>query len=204
MTPTDLAGNTLTSPVEFQFFYGTRKPEVITTTPAEFASVTQVTEVSAILQDHSGEGIDFDRASILLIAPDQSSIPGHQTIDESQSSITWELNQPLSRDGSADGEYTIQLLLVDKVGNSTEVEHTFIYDTLIPTIVSVMANTNPPTVIPANRLTAIEQAFEEMTIQLSDVNNGTTPVSGIDLAGTGVQLLGPGNTPLGINTVMMG
>ena len=39
-----------------------------------------------------------------------------------------------------------------------------------------------------------------MTIQLSDVNNGTTPVSGIDLAGTGVQLLGPGNTPLGINT----
>ena len=66
VTPTDLAGNTLTSPVEFQFFYGTRKPEVIATTPAEFASVTQVTEVSAILQDHSGEGIDFDRASILL------------------------------------------------------------------------------------------------------------------------------------------
>ena len=60
------SGNTLTSPVEFQFFYGTRKPEVIATTPAEFASVTQVTEVSAILQDHSGEGIDFDRASILL------------------------------------------------------------------------------------------------------------------------------------------
>ena len=200
VTPTDLAGNTLTSPVELPFFYGTRKPEVIATTPAEFASVTQLTEVSATLQDHSGEGIDFDRATILLKAPDQSIILGHQTVDETQSSITWKLNQPLSRDGSVDGEYTIQLLLVDKVRNSAEVEHTFIYDTLIPTVVSVMANTGPPTVIPSTGLTAIETSFNGLTIQLSDVNGETTPVSGIDLVGTGVQLLGPGKTPLSINT----
>ena len=200
VTPSDLAGNTLTSPVELQFFYGTRKPEVISTTPAEFASVTHLTEVSAILQDHSGGGIDFNRATILLKAPDQSPIPGHQTVDEPQSSITWELNQPLSRDGSADGEYTIQLLLVDKVGNNVDVEHTFIYDTFIPAIVSVTANTNPPTVIPSNGLTAIEQAFDGLTITLSDTNDEVTPVSGIDLVGTDVQLFGPGNTPLGINT----
>ena len=200
VTPTDLAGNTLTSPVELPFFYGTRKPEVIATTPAEFASVTQLTEVSATLQDHSGEGIDFDRATILLKAPDQSIILGHQTVDETQSSITWKLNQPLSRDGSVDGEYTIQLLLVDKARNSAEVEHTFIYDTLIPTVVSVMANTGPPTVIPSTGLTAIETSFNGLTIQLSDANGETTPVSGIDLVGTGVQLLGPGKTPLSINT----
>ena len=200
VTPTDLAGNTLTSPVELPFFYGTRKPEVIATTPAEFASVTQLTEVSATLQDHSGEGIDFDRATILLKAPDQSIILGHQTVDETQSSITWKLNQPLSRDGSVDGEYTIQLLLVDKARNSAEVEHTFIYDTLIPTVVSVMANTGPPTVIPSTGLTAIETSFNGLTIQLSDTNGDTTPGSGIDLVGTGVQLLGPGKTPLSINT----
>ena len=200
VTPTDLAGNTLTSPVEFPFFYGTRKPEVIATTPAEFASVTQLTEVSATLQDHSGQGIDFNRATILLRAPDQSIILGHQTVDEAQSSITWELNQSLSRNGSADGEYTIQLLLVDKARNSAEVEHTFIYDTLIPTVVSVMANTGPPTVIPSTGLTAIEASFNGLTIQLSDVNSETTPGSGVDLVGTGVQLLGPGKTPLSINT----
>ena len=200
VTPADLAGNTLTSPVELPFFYGTRKPEVIATTPAEFASVTHLTEVSATLQDHSGQGIDFDRATILLKAPDQSIILGHQTVDETQSSITWELNQPLSRDGSVDGEYTIQLLLVDKARNSAEVEHTFIYDTLIPTAISVMANTGPPTVIPSTGLTAIETSFNGLTIQLSDVNGETTPVSGIDLVGTGVQLLGPGKTPLSINT----
>ena len=199
VTPSDLAGNMLTSPVELPFFYGTRKPEVISTTPAEFASVTQFTEVSAILQDYSGGGIDFNRAAILLKAPDQSPIPGYQTVDEPQSSITWELNQPLSRDGSADGEYIIQLLLVDKAGNSADVEHTFVYDTLIPTIASVTSNTNPPTAIPSNRSTAIESSFDGLTITLSDANGERTPVSGIDLAGTGVQLLGPGKTPLGIN-----
>ena len=200
VTPADLAGNTLTSPVEFQFFYGTRKPEVISTTPTEFASVTHLTEVSAILQDHSGEGIDFERASIRLIAPDQSVISGHQTVDEPQSSITWQLNQPLSRDGSADGEYTIQLLLVDKVGNSVDIEHTFIYDTLIPTIVSVTPNTDPPTVIPSDGLTVIESSFNGLTIKISDTNGQTIPVGGIDLAGTRVQLLGPEQTLLGLNT----
>ena len=199
VTPTDLAGNTLTSPIEFQFFYGTREPEVVSTTPAEFASVTQFTEVSAILQDYSGGGIDFDRATILLKAPDQSPIPGYQTVDEAQSLITWELNQPLSRDGSADGEYTIQLSLVDKAGNRTDIERTFVYDTLIPTIASVTANTNPPTAIPSNRLTAIESSFDGLTITLSDTNGETTPVSGIDLVSTDVQLLGPEQTPLGIN-----
>ena len=200
VTPTDLAGNTLTSPVEFPFFYGTRKPEVITTTPAEFASVTHLTEVSATLQDHSGEGIDFDRATILLNAPDQSTIPGHQTVDEVQSSITWELNQPLSRDGSVDGEYTIQLLLVDKVGNSADADHTFIYDTLIPTVTSVTANTDSPTVLLPDEFAAIEQPFDGLTVELSDANSETTSVSGIDLGDTGIQLLGPGSTPLGINT----
>ena len=200
VTPTDLAGNTLTSPVEMPFFYGTREPEVIVTTPAEFASVTHVTEVSAILQDHSGEGIDFDSASILLIAPDQSVIPGHQTVDEAQSSITWELDQPLSRDGSVDGEYTIQLLPVDRAGNRADAEHTFVYDTLIPSIVSVTANTDPPTIIPLNGSTAIDSSFERLTIQLSDANGATTQVSGVDLVGTNVQLIGPGDTSIGINT----
>ena len=197
VTPTDLAGNTLTNPIEIPFFYGTREPEAVTT-PADFASVTHLTEVSAVLQDHSGEGIDFDRALIRLTAPDQSTVPGRQTVDEAQSSVTWELNQPLSRDGSVDGKYTIQLLPVDKAGNSADIEHTFVYDTLIPTVVSVTANTDPPMVIPPKESTAIGSSFEGLTIQFSDAN-GATQVSGLDLVGTDVQLLDPGNTPVGIN-----
>ena len=165
VTPADLVGNTLTSPIEFQFFYGTRAPEVISTTPAEFASVTHLTEVSATLQDHSGEGINFDRATILLKAPNQSPIPGHQTVDEAQSSITWKLNQLLSRDGSVDGEYTIQLSFSDRVGGDADVERVFIYDTLIPTIVSVTTHTNPATGLLPDKFAVIEQPFEGLAIQ---------------------------------------
>ena len=49
-------------------------------------------------------------------------------------------------------------------------------------------------------MAAIESSFDRLTIKLSDTNGETTPVSGIDLTGTDVQLIGPGNTSLGINT----
>ena len=62
------------------------------------------------------------------------------------------------------------------------------------------ANTAPPTILLLDEFVAIEQPFEGLTIKLSDANGETTPVSGIDLVGTSVQLLGPGNMPLGINT----
>jgi hypothetical protein len=63
----------------------------------------------------------------------------------------------------------------------------------------VTGYTNPPTVIPANGLTIIEQLFDGLVIKLSDANGGMTPVSGMDLVGTTVQLLGPENAPVGIN-----
>ncbi|MCZ6678976.1 MAG: Ig-like domain repeat protein, partial [Candidatus Poribacteria bacterium] len=200
VTPTDLAGNTFTSPIEFQFFYSTQKPDIVSTTPAEFSFVTQLTTVSAILQDHSGEGIDFDRSTIRLNAPDASEIAGRQRADEAQSTIFWELNQSLSRDGSADGQYTVSLSVFDKAGNGLAEGRTFVYDTLIPQIVSVTANTNPSTPIPAEGLAVINQSFTSVAIQLSDANARTAAVSGIDLVGTDVRLLAPGEAPVGINT----
>ena len=102
--------------------------------------------------------------------------------------------------GATMGVYTVSLELMDKAGNLNSLLHQLVYDTFIPAIVSVTANTNPPTVIPSNGLTAIEQAFDGLIIKLSDTNGEMTPVSGIDLVGTDIQLFGPGNTSLGINT----
>ncbi|MEK9137863.1 MAG: hypothetical protein AAB393_12130, partial [Bacteroidota bacterium] len=99
ITPTDLAGNTFTSPVEFRFFYGTRKPEIVSTVPAEFSFATQLTSVSATLQDRSGEGIDTDGSTIRLQGPNGAEIAGRQLAPPqgagtSQSTLTWELNTP--------------------------------------------------------------------------------------------------------------
>ena len=200
ITPTDLAGNTFTSPLEFPFFYGTRKPEVVSTTPDAFSFATQLTAVSATLLDHSGEGIDFDRSTIRLRGPDGSDIAGRQRVDEVASTITWELNAPPSRDGAADGEYTIQLTVLDKAGSRLDADRAFVYDTQIPKIVSVIADTTPPTPIPAERLQVLNQSLTELSIKFSDVNARAEKVSGVNLVGTDVRLVAPGDIQVGINT----
>ncbi len=167
--------------------------------PAENPIVSNLlTHIEATLND-TGTGIDFDHSTIILKAPDQSLITGRQRVEEAQSSITWELNQLLPRDGSADGEYTIQLSIFDKAGNNADMEQAFVYDTLIPAIVAVTANTDPPTPIPAEGLAVINQSFARLAVKLSDTNGGTTQMSGIDLVGTDIRLLAPGNAPVGIN-----
>jgi len=81
VTPVDKAGNALTSPVQFEFFYVTVMPEVSSTTPAELGYVTEISLVSATLVDHSGEGIDLETSTIRLIAPDGKEVEeGRRTI----------------------------------------------------------------------------------------------------------------------------
>ena len=204
VTPIDLAGNTFTSPVEFQFFYATRKPEIVSTTPAEFTSVNLLNSVSAVLLDYSGEGIDFDRSTIGLHNSDGNLIDGRQHVDAEDSVITWELDQPLSRDGVDDGEYSIRLVAFNGVGSELKSSKTFLYDTQIPQIVSASAGAMPSTSIPVNGLEVLNQSFAQMTVRLSDErtdipDEGQIPTSGIDFVGTVVRLLAPNNVQKGVS-----
>ena len=200
VTPTDLAGNTFTSPIEFQFFYGTQNPEVLSVTPAEFAYVSELTTVSASLLDHSGEGIDLDRSTIRLHAPDGGLVNGRQHRaaqqgDENTGAIVWELNSPPPRDGSADGRYTIRLSIFDRVGNQLQTEKSFVYDTQIPKVARVIANTTPVTVLPTDGFVQVDEPFTQLTITLGDADG-----SGVDFSGTTVQLLAPDSEALGFNS----
>ena len=204
VTPIDLAGNTFTSPVEFQFFYATRKPEIVSTTPAEFTSVNLLNSVSAVLLDYSGEGIDFDRSTIGLHNSDGNLIDGRQHVNAEDSVITWELDQPLSRDGVDDGEYSIRLVAFNGVGSELKSSKTFLYDTQIPRIVSASAGATPSTSIPVNGLEVLNQSFAQMTVRLSDErtdipDEGQIPTSGIDFVGTVVRLLAPNNVQKGVS-----
>lgn len=198
VTPIDLAGNTFTSPVEFRFIYITQKPdkpEIVLTTPSEFTSVNQLDSVSASLLDRSGEGIDFDRSTIGLQNSEGDLVDGRQRVDMGGSVITWELDQPLSRNGVDDGEYSIKIVAIDEIGSELESSKTFFYDTQIPRIVSVSADTAPSTTIPVNELVVLNQSFAQMTIGLSDkhTDGEQIPTSGIDFFNTMVQLIAPNN-----------
>ena len=204
VTPIDLAGNTFTSPVEFQFLYATRRPDIVSTTPAEFTSVNLLNSVSAILLDYSGEGIDFDRSSIGLHNSEGNLIDGRQHVDAESSVITWELDKPLSRDGVDDDEYSIRLVVFSGMGSELRSSKTFLYDTQIPRIVSVSAGAMPSTSIPVNGLEVLNQSFAQMTVRLSDErtdipDGGQIPTSGIDFVGTVVRLLAPNNVQKGVS-----
>ena len=204
VTPIDLAGNTFTSPVEFQFLYATRRPDIVSTTPAEFTSVNLLNSVSAVLLDYSGEGIDFDRSSIGLHNSEGNLIDGRQHVDAESSVITWELDKPLSRDGVDDDEYSIRLVVFSGMGSELRSSKTFLYDTQIPRIVSVSAGAMPSTSIPVNGLEVLNQSFAQMTVRLSDErtdipDEGQIPTSGIDFVGTVVRLLAPNNVQKGVS-----
>ena len=193
VTPIDFAGNTLSSPMEVPFLYATRAPEIVSTTPAEFASVNLLDSVSAVLLDHSGEGIDFDRSTIGLHNSEGDLIDGRQHVTTEGSVITWELDRPLSRDGVADGEYSIRIAAFNGVGGEIKSSKTFLYDTQIPRIVSVSADTIPATSIPVNELVVLNHSFAQMTIELTDEHTGGEQIStsGVNFVGTTVRLIGP-------------
>jgi hypothetical protein len=181
--PQDLAGNKYQSPVLFEFFYITQKPEVISTSPEEKTFVSQLNQVSAVLEDHSGEGIDIKQSTIRLIAPDGKTVSGRQT-DDRNVTIRWMLEPPLPTDGTADGEYTISVFAVDKAGSQATYQLKFFYDSGIPKITKIS---------PADG-EAIYEPIKAITIKLTDspLGRGQGWVgSGVDLAGTNVKLINP-------------
>ena len=149
--------------------------------------------------DYSGEGIDFNQSTIQLQGPNDNTLAGQMRVDKSTSTLMLELDAPLPRNGEADGEYSIGLTVVDKAGNLLETSRSFIYDTQIPQIVSVTANTESPTPIPAERLQIINQSLTEIAIRFSDANGEITTVSGVNLVGTEVRLIAPDETQVGVH-----
>ncbi|MCD6508119.1 Ig-like domain-containing protein [Candidatus Poribacteria bacterium] len=195
--PLDKAGNGLAASLIYEFYYVTQKPEVVTSNPAKYSFVNQLAAVSATLKDHSGQGIDLDASSIKLIAPDGSTVGGRIEREEPDR-ISLMLENPLPRDGSADGQYTVEVTIADKAGNTNVEEIPFLYDTFIPAV----------------EVEGLKEVYEvpptEFTLKLNDENpnaavpsqpdeNIPTKGSGVDLDGTSVKLIGPkGQIPLDI------
>jgi hypothetical protein len=195
--PLDKAGNGLMASLIYEFYYVTQKPEVVATVPSIYAYVNRLSSVSATLRDYSGKGIDLDSSSIKLMGPDGSEVPGRIEREEPDR-ISLQLENPLPRDGSADGQYVIEVTIADKAGNVSTEKIPFLFDTFFPEVKVEnleLQYTLPPT---------------EFVLKLSDENpdaivpsepdeNIPTKGSGVDLDGTSVKLIGPeGQIPLDI------
>ena len=138
----DEAGNVVQNIREFTF--DNVKPRVARVSTNRRAivpggSVNQrISFVEATLTDNLPDGINPLASEITLTGPDSNEIPGNLTVDSNSGRIRWELLSPLlGTDASLQGGYTVTVTAVDKAGNSTIQNVSFVYDSLAPSLVSL-------------------------------------------------------------------
>jgi len=160
ITLMDMAGNVYVYPGSFEYVSKAEdvKPEIVSTTPTDKSFVNGVTVATSVLKDNSGKGIDFDASTISLEDSKGTVLAGRQTSDKNTNTIMWNLNNPLPTNGSVDGTYTIKVKAVDKVGGIKEQTYTFVYDSQIPTLVSIT---------PADG-TILTKTISEIAVKVSD------------------------------------
>ena len=195
VTPIDNAGRQ-GDVVYRQFVYDTQEPRITAATPLTLnAPVSYVSgglnQLTFTVADVvPGEGIEpsdilWESQTIELLGASGTAVPAALTYDELASQLYLTLSSPFAQDGSADGEYTVKLGIVDRSGNLLDAEYTFIYDSQVPSLSSVRVNTESPVALVPNRITEILESVSSITFEFEEATR-------VDFANTQVTLTGPG------------
>ena len=123
----------------FGFLYGTQTPVISSISPSAKSRLNRLTEITAVIEDQSGTGIDFSPtgSTIELRSPDDVVVGGI-IVDDGVDTMMLKLLDPLLTDGSDDGVYAITVQPVDQLGVSGEArQFRIIYDTQNPRVQSV-------------------------------------------------------------------
>ena len=116
MTPVDGANNAGAT-VRRQFFIASRLPEIRLNTPTD-TQINNLTTIDAQLFNYIGPGLDFaESKSTVTVSKNGTVIEAKPVITDEQSTrLVWTIGRSLSRDGSADGEYTVNVQYTDLIG----------------------------------------------------------------------------------------
>ena len=126
-------------PQRFIYRDQVKPPRVTSITPATKSRVNRLTEISSVLEDQSGAGIDFSPAgSTIELRSPNDVVVGGNVVNNGVDTLTLKLIDPLLADGSDDGVYTISVQPVDLRGVRGEIrQFTITYDTQKPRVQSV-------------------------------------------------------------------
>jgi len=179
VTPVDTTGGSGQSR-NYTLIYDTQPPEVVSATPVDInADVTHVGQqlsfVQARLQDEGPADIEIEDQVIYVEAPDVTQIPGVQT-DDDVDMVNWNLTNPLAKDGTADGIYSVVVEAIDRAGNAKEFRYPLVYDTLVPTVVEVSPEND----------SLLDRNIMQVWAKLEDSGDGE-----IDFDGSGIELRKP-------------
>ena len=198
VTPQDVAGNTARGAIRYAFLLDTESPRISGATPETPLVFNQqpVTYIGSALrqfqfvltvEDVGPAGLYLEEQTIEVLDASGANIPIAVTYEELTSQLYLALPASLPRDGSADGEYTVKISLVDKAGNRSDSEYTVVYDSKAPQLTSAVVNTDPPIELVPNRIAEIVESINSITVQFEEATR-------IDFANTQITLMGPEST----------
>ena len=197
ITPTDLAGN-LGVTVRREFYLVSQSQPEIRLTMPETTTVNNLTTVAAELSGYIGAGIDLD-ASTLTVRNAQGSLITSTELehDEVNNLLTWNIEAPLPRNGSADGEYTVTATFVDFTGQRLTQQFQLLLDTQFPLIESVQVATESQPELSTDITTTIVEGFSQIIVTFENIQEGA--ISGIDFTNTGIALTNPTGENIVVN-----
>ena len=188
ITPVDKIGRR-GDVVSRQFIYDTESPRITASSPFTLSEPLSYIgddfrQFVFTIEDVGPADLFFQEQAIELFDATGNPVPATLTFDALTSQLYLTLPASFPQDGSADGEYTVKVLLVDKAGNRLDSEHTFIYDSKVPRLASVMVNTDPPVELVPNRIAEILESVSSITLEFEETTQ-------IDFANTVITLMGP-------------
>ena len=196
VTPKDKAGRQ--GDVTYrQFVYDTQSPRITASTPVSLSQPAtyiggSLTQLQFTVEDVGPAGLELSEQTIELLDPQGASVSGTLTFDEISSQLYFTLDAPLAQDASADGEYIVKVSLVDKSGNMLAAEQSFVYDSQVPRVSSVLINTETPVELVPLQITEIGESISSITLQFEEATR-------VDFASTVVSLVGPNGQSIPIN-----
>ena len=196
VTPKDKAGRQ-GDVVYRQFVYDTQEPRITASNPVSLSQPATyiggtLTQLQFTVEDVGPAGLELEEQTVELLGLQGTPIAAALTLDEINSYLYLTLDTPLAQDGSADGEYTVKVSLVDKAGNILDSEQTFVYDSQVPRLASVSVNTESAMELVPQEITEISESISSITLQFEEATR-------VDFTNTVVDLVGPDGQPISLN-----
>ena len=212
VTPVDKAGRQ-GNVVYRQFVYDTQAPRITAATPVTLSQPVNyisgvLTQLQFTLEDGGPAGLALEEQTISLFGPRGARVATTLTQDSQNdtaavSTFYLTLSSPFAQDGSADGEYTVRLGIVDKAGNRLDSEHTFIYDSQVPRISSVMVNTEPA--LPSGGWELVPGEIADISPNahstITRITIAYEDATRVDFANTVMTLMGPDEAAIPLTMV---
>ncbi len=189
ITPVDKSGRTGTA-VRRQFIYDTQAPRITSATPIILhAPISYIggglNQFVLTVEDVGPADIVFASQVVALMDATDKQIPSKLTYDEITNQLYLSLDTPFASDGTADGPYSLNVLLVDKAGNRLSTQYDLVYDSKIPEVSTVQVNTaGTPMDLTPNQVVELTESIDTITIKFSETTR-------VDFENTNVSLLDP-------------